>query len=252
MAGRPPVGPLSGESAARDASVAAEVERARSVRPLANEAAPPSWRSVGSGARVKVGGLVDDASGTLASVLARRRSVRSSAPPTLSAVATVLVRCLRVVEWQSESAGYVTSHRPAPSAGARHPIDVHVLAGDVEGLPIGVWQFDPLSCELVQTGTDHEPPLRALGEIVAADTPPAAVIAVAHLDRTLSRYPGGLSLLWRDAGALLATLHLCATDVGLASCIVGSTGVLYCDPATSAVDVGSMIVGAPTSAQRLR
>jgi len=192
-----------------------------------------------------MGELAQDTSDAFASVLARRRSVRACAPPTLGALATVLIRCLRVVEWRSEPNGYVTSHRPVPSAGARHPIDIHLLAAEVDGLASGAWLFDPLTCELVRTTGEHEPALQVLGRIVGEHKPPAAVVAVAHLDRTLSRYPDGLSLVWRDAGALLATLHLCATDVGLASCIVGATGVVRCDPTTSAVDLGSMIVGSP-------
>jgi SagB-type dehydrogenase family enzyme len=232
-------------SAPWDESVASELERARVARPQLSEAEAPSWRHVGTGARVALGALVDDASDTLGSVLARRRSERECNPPPLRALATMLVRSLRVVEWRSDPCGYVTSHRPVPSAGARHPIDVHLLAGEVDGLRSGTWQFDPLTCELVQTTGEHEPALRVLGEIVGRDAPPAAIVGVAHLDRTLARYPEGLSLVWRDAGALLATLHLCATDLGLSSCIVGATGVLRWDPGASEVDVGSMIVGAP-------
>jgi SagB-type dehydrogenase family enzyme len=157
----------------------------------------------------------------------------------------MLVRCLRVIDWAEGADGYVQTHRPTPSAGARHPIDVHLLAHDVEGLPGGAWRFDALTCELVATSADHDATLERLGSIVGRAAPPSALLAVAHLDRTLSRYPDGLSLLWRDAGALLATLHLCATDLGLASCIVGATGVMMDDITLAEVDVGALIVGAP-------
>jgi hypothetical protein len=68
---------------------------------------------------------------------------------------------------------------------------------------------------------------------------------VAHPLRTLSRYPEGMSLIWRDAGALLATVHLVASDLGLSSCIVGTSGVLRTDHAgpLGPVDVGAVALG---------
>jgi hypothetical protein len=79
-----------------------------------------------------------------------------------------------------------------------------------------------------------------------AEPPPAAIVTVAHPDRTLTRYPAGISLLWREAGALLMLVHLAATDIGLGSCIVGTCGVLNppSDSASHPVDVGAVAIGA--------
>jgi SagB-type dehydrogenase family enzyme len=231
-----------------DVSVVAELAAARRVIPRCTDGPPAAWRDVRDGRRIKLAPVADGSSDTLAAVLARRRSTRTWTPPPLPAVATVLIRCLRVIEWDIGPDGYVISHRPVPSAGARHPIDIHLLAGEVDGLPSGSWRFDPLTCELVATDTAAERTLKALGDIVGQAPPPAALLAIAHIDRTLSRYPRGLSLLWRDAGALLATLHLCAIDVGLASCIVGATGLASYDVRAGEVNVGSLVVGSPPQA----
>jgi SagB-type dehydrogenase family enzyme len=224
--------------------VAEELKAARRNRPTEASREPVPWRDNTDGTRLKLGDLLNEDSHTLAEVLSRRRSAREWAPPGLSAIATMLVRTLRVIEWGTAPDGYLTTHRPTPSAGARHPFDVYLLAHEVDGLAAGSWRFDALTCELVQSPDDHKPGLETLGEIIGQATPPAALVAVAHIDRTLSRYPDGLSLLWRDAGALLATLHLCATDLDLASCIVGATGAMTYDLARREVDVGSLIVGA--------
>lgn len=224
-----------------------ELAAARRVRPT-QHASPVPWREDRDGSRLAIGGLVMERSGPLSEVLAVRTSERDLAPPTLAQLATLLIRCLRVAGWDEGPDGYVRTHRPTPSAGARHPIDVHLVACDVAGLDVGSWWFDPLACELVQSSGGAVPILRRLGAVVERPPPPAALVLVAHLDRTLNRYRDGMSLVWRDAGALLATLHLCATDLGLASCILGTTGVMTYELAQAEVDVGSLIVGTSSPA----
>jgi hypothetical protein len=65
---------------------------------------------------------------------------------------------------------------------------------------------------------------------------------VAEPERTLSRYPAGTAHLWRDTGALLATLHLLASSVGLSSCIVGTSGLLG-DENEARIDLGALALG---------
>lgn len=229
---------------AMTAGTRAALAEARAARPRAGHEPPPAWQDDREGPRLALTALTRRESRPLADVLTDRHSQREWGPPSLEDVATVLLRCGRVMDWVAGPDGYVASHRPVPSAGARHPLDVHLLAGRVEGLPAGAWRFDALRCELVRTSLAHEPALAHLGLVLAAEPPPAALVAVAHLHRTLSRYPTGLSLLWRDAGALLGTLHLCSTDLGLASCIAGTCGVLLDEPVIGVIDVGVLLVGA--------
>lgn len=73
--------------------------------------------------------------------------------------------------------------------------------------------------------------------------PGGAIFVIARFDRTLSRYPAGSSLVWRDAGVMLATLHLCATDVGLDSCIIGLAGAVVLDEKQMVADLGALAVG---------
>jgi len=67
---------------------------------------------------------------------------------------------------------------------------------------------------------------------------------VADFRRTLLRYPAGTVHVWRDAGALLATLHLCAGDVGLRSVITGGVDLVASESWTeTTIDVGALLLG---------
>jgi SagB-type dehydrogenase family enzyme len=183
-------------------------------------------------------------------VLAERRSTRTLAPVLVSTVGTVMARAGLSRRSATDLSGATVSSRPAPSAGARHPFTLVLIAGNVIGLGNGVWALDPDRATLRptrHTESQRHEALQAIAEALCQTAfPPAAVLAVAHPLRTLTRYPNGMSLLWRDAGALLATLHLIATDLGLGSCLVGTTGILHThhDGLLGPVDVGAVAVGA--------
>jgi hypothetical protein len=77
-------------------------------------------------------------------------------------------------------------------------------------------------------------------------------VLAAKFDATLSRYPQGATLVWRDAGVALGYLHLAATAMGLGSCMLGTAGVLSegllaaCGVRGTLVgDVGALALGSP-------
>lgn len=182
-------------------------------------------------------------SGSFASVLDRRVSRRELGSFEGARLAGVLFTAARI-RAVDEAVG---SSRPAPSAGACHPFDLLVAVEDVADIPRGWWWFDPWTCRLhsgeaTLPADEYLERLREAAEATAR--PPAAVVLIADLDRTVERYPEGSTLAWRDAGALLAVLQLSATSHGLASCILGASGVLWRASSTSTVqDLGALIVG---------
>ncbi|GAA0902679.1 nitroreductase family protein [Virgisporangium aurantiacum] len=185
-----------------------------------------------------------------AEVVAARRSERHLQPPNLAQVGTVLARAGLTRGRSTDLAGAPIAHRAAPSAGGRHPLTLVLLAGHVRGLDPGSWILDPDAAVLRRGAHSSDRTTQALQELAQAmdqtRLPPAAVLAVAHPDRTLSRYPDGISLLWRETGALLMLVHLAAADLGLGSCIVGTCGVLHADDGsgTGPVDLGAVVLGA--------
>jgi SagB-type dehydrogenase family enzyme len=234
---------------------------ARAVRPIlaastrkthTNDNAGPTLLSSG---RLAV--PITDVGSTrpFAEVVANRRSDRHLHPPSLTEVGTVLARAGLTRERGTDRAGAPVAHRAAPSAGARHPLTLVLLAADVRGLDPGSWILDPDAAVLRPGTQSPEQTNQALHEIGQAigrpGRPPAAVLAVAQPDRTLSRYPLGISLLWRETGALLMLVHLAASDIGLGSCIVGTCGALHPDDGsgTGPVDLGAVALGAKAHAQ---
>ena len=70
----------------------------------------------------------------------------------------------------------------------------------------------------------------------------------AQFDRTLAKYENGESLVWRDCGALLATISLVAEALDLNSCAVGITGEPYVSQMLTSnkqvIGAGGIILGA--------
>lgn len=233
----------------RTAAVLADLGQARMARPH------PTGRAVSAqvdveGERIPLGRLTTTESTRLADLLEHRHSSRTFGPTTVTQLATLLMRSSRVRDLTTVEDGYQASHRPAPSAGARHPFDLHLaISHRVEGLSPGMYVFDAVTGALVvrsQASVDSEELLSRIGDHLGAPAAPAAAIfLVAYLDRTLSRYPAGMSLAWRDAGALLQTLHLCATDLRLRSCIAGVCGFLHHEIQGPVVDMGCLALGGP-------
>ena len=184
----------------------------------------------------------------LLDVLDRRRSGSKFDNLSLADLSALLVRSARVRDWSYDARGQELSTRPSPSAGAIHPLKIEVLAARVGGLDPGTWLFDPFLCQLVRTNRNEDETTRALAAIAeAAPTAqfPAALVVIANSARTLSRYPSGTAHVWRDAGCLLTILHLVATDIGLSSRILGTSGMTeqFGERGLDQVDVGALILG---------
>jgi len=153
--------------------------------------------------------------------------------------------------------GSVLRHRGAPSAGARHPVETLVHAYAVPGLEPGTWWIDGdrrLSHKLNVSPEGIAPVIDACRAAGGWEIPaPATVLLIANFDATTARYPAGSTLVWRDAGALAATLHLCFTDAELDSTILGVGGPIpdslltalgWTSAKTDCALVGAVAVGA--------
>ena len=154
------------------------------------------------------------------------------------------------------------SYRPHPSAGGRHPLETYVAALHVADLERRAYRFDPFAGCLHRTAADPRRLDRLpeeLGGALGSELPvePAAVLLItAVFARTMWKYEQiGLSLVYKDAGALLQTLHLVAQALGLAGCIVHLRGEaeiarwLGLDPMEESL-VGCFAVGASAVAPR--
>lgn len=165
---------------------------------------------------------------TLDDVLRRRESRRrfSASPLSLRTLESVLRRsALRTAELPAPG----TSRRPYPSGGGRHSLEIYVLADRVAGLRPSTYHYSVVDNSLTKVPADPgirdlviENSLFAMGDDCIR--PPHAVLLITSVfQRIMWKYRFmTLSLANREAGCLLQTLYLVATDVGAAVCAIGA------------------------------
>lgn len=158
----------------------------------------------------------------LGKVLDHRRSRPADLPPSPTELGMLLWYSAKRHGSREPEGPERWQHRPSPSAGGRHPIDILVL--ETERRPR---LYDPVAHALVEVGVVNP---GAIEELVAlsrrlANSPGGAVVCFAvHPDRTASRYEHAESLIWRDAGVLLGICAVVAEGIGLNFTPVGATG----------------------------
>jgi SagB-type dehydrogenase family enzyme len=190
----------------------------------------------------------------LGDVLRARRSTRSFSTLDTAQLSTLLYHSARVRETWVGPGGFPCSSRSTPSAGARHPVDLVIIPGKMTGPGAtdlardSPFIYDPMTCELVRlSGPSAEAFRDGLDHVsqMLGGTPSVLLAMVARLERTFSRYRGGLSLVYRDAGALLATIGLVASAIGLRGCPLARGTAFNEDLETLPgwVDVGGVALG---------
>lgn len=138
-------------------------------------------------------------------------------------------------------------HRPVPSAGGIHPIDLIVTnwpAGSSD-----VYIYDSVEHALGLLGRVQKAAsvdlVRHAREVVPMYE--ATVIwFAAQFGKTLARYKYCESLVWRDAGVLVGALAIVAEALSLSLCPLGVTGDPYLPRALGkkVAGVGGVMVGA--------
>lgn len=147
-----------------------------------------------------------------------RTSELTAMPPARASALSILRTLASVRVSGTDAAGRIWSSRVAPSAGGTHSI--RPLLFIAETPDHGSW-FRIDDDRVAQVDVRQGAPLVA--DIADALRAPvlAAVVAVAEPDVLLARYPEGVSLLWRDAGAFCATTQFVADSFSLRSRIIG-------------------------------
>ncbi len=152
--------------------------------------------------------------------LLRRRSHRSfaSSPLSLQEVAQLLWAAQGITE---KSLGF----RTAPSAGALYPLEVYLVAGQVEGLSPGVYRYLPKEHALseVLLGDRREELFRvALFQRWVREAP-AVLVFTASYERTTRKYgERGIRYVHMEAGHAAQNVYLQAEALGLGTVAVGA------------------------------
>jgi len=160
-----------------------------------------------------------ESSVSLEAALQQRRSIRSfqEKPVSLSAVSQLL--------WAAQGVTQRSGFRTAPSAGALYPLEVYVVAGNVEGLAAGVYHYRPQQHVLVQIASgDHRQALyrHALSQSAISNAPLSFVIAGIP-GRTTGKYGNrGIRYVFMEAGHAAQNLCLQAVALELGSVVIGA------------------------------
>jgi SagB-type dehydrogenase family enzyme len=148
-----------------------------------------------------------------------RRSVRTykNAPLMLSEVSQLL--------WAAQGVTYPQGFRTGPSAGALYPLEVYLVAGDVNNLPAGVYKYRPRGHELMRIAKGDrrsELSAAALGQAWVADGA-AVIILSAVYERTTRKYgERGVRYVHIEAGHAAQNVYLQSVSLHLGTVVVGA------------------------------
>ncbi len=118
-------------------------------------------------------------------------------------------------------------HHAYPSGGGRYALRPYLVVGRCTGLQAGAYAYDLLAHALVRVD-DGNPPVGPMLRDAAASAgqrvPPQALLVLcadyAHMRSVYGDL--GYSLLLKEVGAVMQTVQLVATALGLASCPLGT------------------------------
>jgi SagB-type dehydrogenase family enzyme len=151
--------------------------------------------------------------------LRARRSVRTlqDAPLSLAQLGQLL--------WAAQGVTDAEGHRTAPSAGARYPIELYVVAANVTDLPVGVYKYRPREHDLTRH-LDGDQRSRLVQAAVRQEwiTQAPVVIAITSVDqRTRARYGDRTDrYVAIEAGHVGQSICLQAVALGLGTTMVGA------------------------------
>jgi SagB-type dehydrogenase family enzyme len=150
--------------------------------------------------------------------LATRRTIRrfSGTPLRLAELGQLL--------WAAQGTTHGAGYRTAPSAGALYPLELFVIAGNVDGLTPGIYRYRPARHDIIR----HIPgdqrssiAVAALQQDWIADAP-AILVVTSVRARTSVKY--GLRsdrYIAMEAGHAAQNIYLQCVGLGLATALVG-------------------------------
>jgi SagB-type dehydrogenase family enzyme len=186
----------------------------------------------------------------LAAIMDRRRSTRSygASPITLEQVSEFLFRVARITR-VFPGGGQELMSRPFPSGGSIHEIEFYLAVGACRGLEPGVYHYRGVEHALEPLPNTSAGAGRLLAESAQAmaqpDTPPQVLVVLAsRLPRFAWKYESmAYRLTLVNAGVVIQTMYLVATDMAIAGCANGSGNAQLFAEITGLAEVSETSVG---------
>ena len=158
--------------------------------------------------------------GTLAveSAIAQRRSVRQYAPAPLT------LQQVAQIAWAAQGITGAGGHRAAPSAMARYPVELYLVATKVTGLAPGIYRYIPAKHGLqrIVAGDQQAAAAAAAGGQASVASAPLTLVFTAVASRISPRPDARVDrFVAVEVGAAAQNVYLQATSLGLGTVIVG-------------------------------
>ncbi|HNS31841.1 MAG TPA: SagB/ThcOx family dehydrogenase [bacterium] len=163
--------------------------------------------------------LIPDGNKSIISILGKRRSVRSYKDEMIS------LKDISELLWAICGKNSEWGGRTAPSAGATYPLEIYLMALNVETLEKGLYHYQieahalslfnkgDISRELSSACLNQKMPINA----------PATVIIAADFGRTVTRYgERGRRYVYMEAGHCGQNLHIAAEFSGFGTVMIGA------------------------------
>ena len=179
-------------------------------------------------------------------VISGRVSRRTFKPLTFEQLNALLWYSSRTISIAPPKQQIRWEHRPAPSAGGRHPIDVFLIEQAGGNNRLSLYQSVPHALALLKINQGNLSSLILEMEKILPRQEATVLWFGAQFERTLARYENGDSLVWKDAGVLTATFSFVAEALNLNFCPLGITGEPYlsqCFGSEKVTGVGGVYVG---------
>jgi SagB-type dehydrogenase family enzyme len=151
--------------------------------------------------------------------LEKRRSIRryKDEQLTLAEVSQFL--------WAAQGITANWGGRTAPSAGALYPLEIYLVAGEVENLKAGVYRYNPkehIITKQVAGDTRQKLSDAALGQEAIRDAPITLVLAAVY-GRTTRKYgQRGIRYVHIEVGHVGQNIYLQAETLGLGTVMIGA------------------------------
>jgi SagB-type dehydrogenase family enzyme len=195
------------------------VSKRRLAKKAKVEPVPPATKTYRSAERTSL--PLPGTAGHVDTVLRTRRTWRrfGSAPLDTNSIATLLGLTWGIQDWANTELG-PCALKSSPSGGARHPVEVYLLARAVSGVAPGCYHYDPDAHALVLVKRGLK--AKRLEAYLAGQScyahVPAVFVMTAVFARMQWRYefPRAYRVVLLDAGHLCQTFCLVATALGLA------------------------------------
>jgi len=168
---------------------------------------------------IKLPEPAEDSKTSIEKALLKRRSVRSfkDVSLTLAEVSQLL--------WAAQGITSPRGLRTTPSAGALYPLEVYIVAGNVDALPDGVYHYRPVKHELIRIvkgDKRNELCAAALGQTSVRNAAAVLVFAAVYERTTVKYGERGIRYVHMEAGHTAQNVFLQAVPLNLGTVVIGA------------------------------